>query len=159
MLKKFAYFLLAALVVIQFIRPERNTASGDQSNHIAKRYAVPANVQDVLQRSCNDCHSNNTVYPWYANIQPVAWWLADHVKEGKNELNFDEFLTYSAKKGHHKLEEVNEMVQEDEMPLASYTLIHRNAKLSVEDKRAIMDWTHAVMKEIETTNPEVLEKK
>jgi Haem-binding domain len=159
MLKKIAYVLLAALVVIQFFRPERNTASGDQPNHISKRYAVPANLQDIMKRACNDCHSNNTVYPWYANIQPVAWWLADHVEEGKNELNFDEFLTYSAKKAHHKLEEVNEMVQDDEMPLASYTLIHRNAKLSVEDKRAIMDWTHAVMKEIETTNPEVLKKK
>lgn len=159
MLKKIAYILLAALVIIQFFRPERNTASGPQPNNIANKYTVPANVKDVLQRSCADCHSNNTVYPWYANIQPVAWWLADHVEDGKDELNFDEFLTYSQKKAHHKLEEVNDMVQEGEMPLGSYTIIHRDAKLSVEDKRAIMDWTHAVMKEIETASPEVLQKK
>ncbi len=159
MLKKIAYILLAALVIIQFFRPERNTASGAQTNAIANKYAVPANVNGILQKACNDCHSNNTVYPWYANIQPVAWWLADHVNEGKGELNFDEFLTYSPKKAHHKMEEVIEMVKEGEMPLNSYTIIHRNANLSQEEKVAITDWASGVMKEIEGVSPEVLQKK
>jgi hypothetical protein len=159
MLKKIAYILLAALVVIQFFRPEKNTATGPQANHISARYTVPANVNEIMQRACNDCHSNNTVYPWYANVQPVAWWLADHVNEGKGELNFDEFLTYSQKKAHHKLEEVIEMVKEGEMPLNSYTWIHRNANLSQEEKVAITDWASATMKQIESVSPEVLEKK
>jgi replicative superfamily II helicase len=159
MLKKIAYFLLAALVIIQFFRPVRNEASGPQANAIANKYTVPANVQDIMKRACNDCHSNNTIYPWYANVQPVAWWLADHVNEGKGELNFDEFLTYSQKKAHHKLEEVIEMVKEGEMPLKSYTIIHGNARLSQDEKVAITDWASATMKQIESVSPEVLEKK
>ena len=159
MLKKIAYILLAALVIIQFFRPERNTATGPQANAIATKYTVPANVDGILQKACNDCHSNNTVYPWYANIQPVAWWLADHVNEGKGELNFDESGTSSAKTAHHKMEEVIEMVKEGEMPLNSYTLIHRNANLSQEEKVAITDWASGVMKQIEGVSPEVLQKK
>jgi hypothetical protein len=159
MLKKIAYILLAVLVIIQFFRPERNTASGTQANAIANKYAVPANVNGILQKACNDCHSNNTVYPWYANIQPVAWWLADHVNEGKGELNFDEFLTYSPKKAHHKMEEVIDMVKQGEMPLKSYTIVHRNANLTQEEKVAITDWASGVMKEIEGLSPEVLLKK
>ena len=152
MLKKIAYILLAALVVIQFFRPEKNTATGPQANHISARYTVPANVNDIMQRACNDCHSNNTVYPWYANVQPVAWWLADHVYEGKGELNFDEFLTYSQKKAHHKLEEVNEMVKEGEMPLQSYTIIHQDTKLSEPQKLEIATWADGLMKEIALAN-------
>jgi len=106
----------------------------------------------VLQRSCADCHSNNTVYPWYANVQPVAWWLADHVNEGKGELNFDEFLTYSPKKAHHKLEEVIDMIKEGEMPLGSYTWIHRNAILSPAQKEALTTWADGLMKEIAAAN-------
>jgi hypothetical protein len=159
MLKKIAYILLAALVIIQFFRPARNEASGAQANTLANKYAVPANVNGILQKACNDCHSNKTVYPWYANIQPVAWWLADHVNEGKGELNFDEFLTYTPKKAHHKMEEVIEMVKEGEMPLKSYTIIHRNANLTQEEKVAITDWASGIMKEIEGVSPEVLLKK
>jgi hypothetical protein len=152
MLKKIAYFLLAALVVIQFFRPTRNEATGPQPNAIANKYAVPENVKDVLQRSCADCHSNNTVYPWYANVQPVAWWLNHHVEEGKGELNLDEFLTYSPKKAHHKLEEVIDMVKKGEMPLGSYTWIHRDAILSPAQKEALTTWADGLMKEIAAAN-------
>ena len=158
MLKKIAYFLLVALIVIQFFRPEKNQSTGPQANAIANKYAVPANVQEIMKRACNDCHSNNTIYPWYDKVQPVSWWLANHVNEGKRELNFDEFLTYSPKKAHHKLDEVIEMVKEGEMPLNSYTWTHRNAILSQEEKVAITDWASSTMKQIESVNPEVLQK-
>ncbi|MGL6267918.1 MAG: heme-binding domain-containing protein, partial [Chitinophagaceae bacterium] len=134
MIKKIAMGLLVALVIIQFFKPDRNISPEKSPNDITNKYKVPAPVQEILKTSCNDCHSNNTIYPWYANIQPVAWWLADHVNEGKRELNFSEFSTYSPKKAHHKLEEVNEMVKEGEMPLQSYTIIHQNAKLSEAQK-------------------------
>jgi hypothetical protein len=159
MLKKIAYILLAIFVVIQFIRPERNQSAQAQPFALSAKYTVPPAVDGILKKACNDCHSNNTVYPWYANIQPVAWWLADHVKEGKGELNFDEFLNYSQKKAHHKMEEVIEMVKEGEMPLNSYTIVHGDAKLSQEEKVAITDWASGVMKQIETASPEVLMKK
>jgi hypothetical protein len=159
MIKKIAYVLLAALVIIQFFRPARNISTAKSPNDISNKYAVPASVQEILNTSCYDCHSNNTVYPWYANIQPVAWWLADHVNEGKKELNFSEFITYSPKKAHHKLEEVIEMVKEGEMPLQSYTIIHQNAKLSDAQKLEISNWADGLMKEIALANNLSPEKK
>lgn len=159
MVKKIAIGLLVVLVIIQFFKPDRNISSEKSTNDITNKYAVPASVQEILKTSCYDCHSNNTVYPWYANIQPVAWWLADHVNEGKKELNFSEFLTYSPKKAHHKLEEVNEMVKEGEMPLQSYTIIHQNAKLSEPQKLEIASWADGLMKEIALANNLQPEKK
>jgi Haem-binding domain len=159
MLKKIAIGLLVVLVIIQFFKPARNISSEKSTNDITNKYTVPASVQEILKTSCYDCHSNNTVYPWYANIQPVAWWLADHVNEGKKELDFSEFLTYSPKKAHHKLEEVNEMVKEGEMPLQSYTIIHQNAKLSEPQKLEIATWADGLMKEIATANNLQPEKK
>lgn len=159
MVKKIAMGLLVALVIIQFFKPARNISAEKSTNDITNKYAVPASVQEILKTSCYDCHSNNTVYPWYANIQPVAWWLADHVNEGKKELDFSEFLTYSPKKAHHKLEEVNEMVKEGEMPLQSYTIIHQDAKLSEPQKLEIATWADGLMKEIATANNLQPEKK
>lgn len=159
MLKKIALFLLAAFVIIQFFRPARNITTTASPNEISNKYAVSASVQGILKTSCYDCHSNNTVYPWYANIQPVAWWLADHVNEGKKELNFSEFSTYSPKKAHHKLEEVIEMVKEDEMPLKSYRIIHQNASLSEPQKLELSAWADGLMKEIAAANNLQVEKK
>lgn len=159
MIKKIAIGLLVALVIIQFFKPSRNISSEKSANDITNKYTVPASVQEIMKTSCNDCHSNNTVYPWYANIQPVAWWLADHVNEGKRELNFSEFSTYSPKKAHHKLEEVIEMVKEGEMPLQSYTIIHQNAKLSEPQKLELANWADGLMKEIALANNLQPEKK
>ncbi|MFM8485102.1 MAG: heme-binding domain-containing protein, partial [Bacteroidota bacterium] len=93
------------------------------------KYAVPENVMAVLKPACYDCHSNQTRYPWYAGIQPVAWWLAEHVNDGKRHLNFDEFTTRKIAVQNHKLEEIIEMVKEEEMPLGSYTWTHADARL------------------------------
>lgn len=152
MIKKIAFVLLAGLVIIQFFRSERNISTAATPNDISNKYAVPSNVQEILKSSCYDCHSNNTVYPWYANIQPVAWWLQDHVTEGKKELNFNEFLSYAPKKAHHKLEEVVEQLEKDEMPLKSYRVIHRNAIVDAEKKKIISDWAKGLMAEIAATN-------
>jgi Haem-binding domain len=152
MIKKIAYVLLAALVVIQFIRPARNISETESANHIGKKYTIPANINGILEKACNDCHSNNTIYPWYANIQPVGFWLDDHVNEGKGELNFSEFLTYSPKKAHHKMEEVVDMVKEGEMPLDSYTWIHKNAILTQEEKVELSAWANSIAKQIATEN-------
>lgn len=82
--------LLVVLVVIQFFHPAKNISTVKSPNDIAVLHNVPANVSTILDKACNDCHSNNTRYPWYNNIQPVAWWLDNHVQEGKGELNFNE---------------------------------------------------------------------
>ena len=143
---------MVALALMQFYRPAKND-SNKMDNDISKSYAVSQDVKTILAKACNDCHSNNTVYPWYANIQPVNWWLNDHVEEGKRKLNFDEFATYPYYRQYHKLEEVIEEVEEGEMPLSSYTIIHGNAKLSDEQKTALIDWAKGIRLKMETTLP------
>lgn len=149
MLKKVLIGLLIILVIMQFIRSERNISATAGPNDIRVSNPVPANVLSVLKRACFDCHSNNTNYPWYTNIQPVGWWMQHHVDEGKEELNFSEFATYSAKKAAHKLEETAEMVEEKEMPLESYTWIHKNAKLTQDEIKLVADWAMSLKAQIE----------
>ena len=123
MFKKILFIFLIIFIAIQFIRPEKNIHQGPQPGNIATVYAVPPGVDSILAKACYDCHSNNTRYPWYSNIQPVAWWLKDHVDDGRSELNFDEFASYRAGKQYHKLEEISKTVSENEMPLDSYNSI------------------------------------
>jgi hypothetical protein len=152
MLNKILIGLVILFIIIQFVRPEKNVSSESSPSHISAHYATPQEVKSILEKSCNDCHSNNTRYPWYASVQPLAWWLNDHVKEGKEEINFDEFMSLPPKKAHHKMEEVTEMVEEDEMPLKSYRLIHRSAELSAQEKTVLTSWAQRTMKTIEQEN-------
>ena len=151
-LKRVVLVLVVMLIVIQFFRPEPNLAAGPSAQDITARYAVPQPVMQLLQRSCYDCHSNNTSYPWYSKVQPVAWWLNDHVKEGKRELNFSEFAGYIPKKAAHKLDEIIAETEEREMPLSSYTLMHAKAKLSDAEIKLISDWAAALGDSIRKAN-------
>lgn len=151
--KKILIVLLFALVVIQFIRPEKNQSAEKTANDIVAMYPPDTETAALLDKSCNDCHTNNTKYPWYSNIQPVAWWLADHVKEGKQHLNFSEFGTYRLRKQYHKMEEVIEQVKEGEMPLNSYTWTHGDARLTTEQKAQITGWAQSVMDSMKAVYP------
>lgn len=153
MIKKIFIFLLFALVVIQFIRPKKNKAEGPQPNYIGNNFAVPEDVKSILAKACNDCHSNNTNYPWYANFQPVLWWLDKHIKDGKKELNYDEYTSRSLRYQFHKMEETIEMVKEGEMPLNSYTWIHKDAKLSPEERSKLTNWANSIMVTMKATYP------
>jgi hypothetical protein len=141
-LKKVLVVLLVILVVIQFIRPDKNIGNSYGANDVTQAIATSNEVKIILDKACMDCHSNNTSYPWYNNIQPVAFWLANHVDEGKEELNFSEFKTYKLKRQDHKLEEVVEMIQEGEMPLSSYTITHGDAKLTDAEKQLLINWAN-----------------
>jgi hypothetical protein len=145
--------LLIALIIIQFFRPEKNKTEAPQPNDISNAYAIPGDVNQVLITACNDCHSNNTDYPWYSNIQPVAWWLDDHIRVGKKHLNFNEFLSYRLRKQYHKMEECIDMVKEKEMPLESYTIVHRDAKLTDEQRVAFVKWAGSVMDTMKARYP------
>jgi hypothetical protein len=105
-----------------------------------KIYTVPDSVVNVLQISCYDCHSNNTHYPWYSFIQPAAWLMASHIKNGKAMLNFSEFGAYSNRKQQSKLQAIINSINDNTMPLNSYIILHKNAKLSAENKRILVDW-------------------
>lgn len=140
MKKKIVLVLVILLIVIQFIRPSRNLSAVMSANDISRQYTVPDTVAHILQRACNDCHSNNTRYPWYTNIQPVGLWMQHHVNEGKKELNFSEFGAYTPKRQNHKMEEVGEQIEKGEMPLDSYLWIHKDAILSASEKETLIAW-------------------
>ena len=141
MLKKITSIVLIIVFAIQFIRPAKNIGSSEtMRNDISTIYPLPENVQHILKVSCYDCHSNNTWYPWYSNFQPLGWWMQFHVNEGKLELNFNEFASYEKEKQQKKLEEIVEEVKENYMPLPSYLKIHKEAKLSQDEKKILTDW-------------------
>ena len=151
--KRFFLFLLIVFIVIQFFRPAKNRSEGISPNDISTKYTIPQDVLTSLKTSCYDCHSNNTRYPWYNNIQPVAWWLAGHIKDGKKDLNFSEFTSYRIGRQYTKLEQINNLVKKDEMPLESYTWIHKDAILNQQQKLAIANWVTSLRDSMKAQYP------
>ena len=148
-----AIVLMVILGCIQFVRPAKNISAQPTDAAIGKHFNVPPNVERVFQRSCNDCHSNFTVYPWYADIQPVGWWLNKHIRDGKRGLNFDEYTSYRLMKQYHRLNDIIEQINKDEMPLPSYLFIHRDAKLTGDEKKEIIQWCTAMRDFMKTKYP------
>lgn len=143
---------IAAAVVIQFFRPEKNlSAVAPDRNDLLVMHPPPAAVGDVLKRACYDCHSDNTRYPWYAEVQPVAWWLDRHVREGKEHLNFSQFGGYSTKRQLHKLDELIGEVEDGKMPLASYKFVHADARLTAAEVDMLVAWAEDLQDDI--SNP------
>jgi hypothetical protein len=128
------------LVVAQFFRPSHVNPPIDPTKTLVATAPVPANVESTFERSCYDCHSNKTVYPWYANVAPLSWWLASHINDGRRQLNFSEWAPYSQKKKLRKLKAICDEVKQGDMPLKTYLPMHSKAKLSGDDKLAICTW-------------------
>ena len=127
-------------IVIQFLQPRRNRSSHILLTDITSMISMPGNVLTVLKASCYDCHSNNTNYPWYSRIQPFGWLLARHIRNGKAQLNFSEFGSYTPRRQLSKLKEIGISIKNKTMPLKSYTMMHYKAKLSKENEALIVDW-------------------
>lgn len=144
-LKIIVLILLAAFVTIQFFPTERNQSDVVPKTDFLLVNNPPQNISTILQESCYDCHSNNTEYPWYNKIQPAAWFLEDHVKHGKGEFNFNIWDELSDRRKFSKLKSIINQVNDDEMPLYSYTLIHRKAILSDSDKNKIENYMKSLM--------------
>lgn len=138
--KKILLILLAVLILIQFIQPARNKDRRMLSTDLTKTFNVPHNAQSVLKTACYDCHSNRTNYPWYTSIQPFGWLLARHIKNGKAELNFSEFGSYSLRRQISKFNGIANSIKDGSMPLNSYTIMHKDARLSKEDKELLINW-------------------
>lgn len=143
-MKKILIILLIALIVLQFFQIDTTNPKVEVSKDFLKTQNTPAAIASVIKTSCYDCHSNETVYPWYTKIQPGGWFLKGHIDEGREELNFSEFTDYELKRQDHKLEECIEYIEKDEMPLGSYTLLHRKAKLTDEQKKNVIDYFKSV---------------
>ena len=139
-LKKILIIILVVFVTIQFIQPKHNKSDKVLPTDITKAISVPDKVLDVLKNSCYDCHSSNTRYPWYINIQPMGWVMANHIKNGKENLNFSEFGAYSKRRQANKLRAIGTSINDGSMPISSYTIMHTDAKLSEVNKKLITDW-------------------
>lgn len=144
--------LLVVFIAIQFIRPARNKSEDQLSPDFVKQYAVPEQVQNILHTACYDCHSNNTYYPWYANIQPAAWIMASHIKRGKQRLNFSEYGNLSRRKQASRMREIINQVKDNEMPLSSYKWLHKDARLSRDQREQLMNWLEQTADSISADN-------
>ncbi|MDF1517143.1 MAG: heme-binding domain-containing protein [Lutibacter sp.] len=142
-MKKILLGILAIFILIQFIRPEKNN-SKNEMNAMSTVMEIPVEVTKIIQTSCADCHTNSTNYPWYSEIAPASWYLAQHVKEGKEHLNFSEWTTYNKDQQAHILKDIKEVLNDREMPLKSYLLIHKEAKLTENQYQIMYDWANSI---------------
>ena len=132
--------VILGLIIVQFFAIDRTNPPISEGETLEAAVAVPADVSQILGRSCNDCHSHKTVYPWYSYVQPSGWFLRGHIDDARRHLNFSKFNTYEPKKKAKKLEEICEEVEAGAMPLPSYLWIHGDAALSKSDAAALCSW-------------------
>ena len=141
LVKWVAIVLIVVFVAIQFVRPALTNPPVDESQTIVARARAPPEVASILERSCRDCHSNKTIWPWYTQVAPVSWWLKSHVDQGRNNLNLSEWGKLPPDRQDRKLRQICDEVQDGQMPLASYLPMHPAARLSEQDKQTLCDWT------------------
>jgi len=152
-IKKILFIGLIIFLLMQLYQPARNESfEQDITANFTKVYKVPKNVEAILRTSCYDCHSNNTNYPWYSYIQPARFLMESHIKEGKENLNFNEWGKYSKRRQNSKLESISKQIQTDQMPLAFYTLLHKNTVLNTNQKELVINWIHKIQDSISLQN-------
>lgn len=134
--------LFVGVIAIQFFRIDKTNPAIVEAETLEATTTVPDNVKAIVERSCNDCHSNKTTYPWYSNFEPFGWFLRSHVDDGRSKLNFSVFAKSNSKRKIKKFEEICEQMESKEMPLPSYLWIHRDAVLSDNDRKTLCDWAN-----------------
>lgn len=139
-MKKVIIGLVVVFGIMQFFRIDKTNPPVDLSQDFIQVTEPPEEIARILKTSCYDCHSNESTYPWYSNIAPVSWWVKDHIDEARDELNFSEWGTFTDKRKIKKIKEVVEEVDEGEMPMESYLIIHSDAQLSDEQTEKLIDW-------------------
>jgi hypothetical protein len=144
MKKKIIIGLVLVLVLIQFIRVDKTNPPIDSSKDFVTLVKAPVEIVSLLEKACYDCHSNKTSYPWYFNVAPIAWWAKDHVNDGRKHLNFSVWGDYKDERKADKLDEMLGEIDQSEMPLSSYTLMHEEAKLTADEKTALVNWLRTI---------------
>ena len=143
--KLFFFLLLFFFILLQLYQPALNIDNGQVTTvNFSKVYNVPLAIQNILKKSCYDCHSNHTNYPWYSYIQPIRILLERDIEEGKSNLNFSEWGNYSNRKQLSKFSRIIKQIEQDEMPLKSYIFIHPNAKMTKMQKQEIIHWINSI---------------
>lgn len=136
--KVFLVLLFMALIVIQFVKVER------KNPRVAGELKAPAEVKNIFKTSCYDCHSNETNWPWYGYVAPVSWLVTNHVKEGREHLNFSVWETYNSQDKQQLKKRIWDEVSNDDMPLKIYTYTHPNSVLTLQQKNIIKEWSTSV---------------
>ncbi len=144
LIKKILLALLIVGVIAQFFGPEKNEGSYASIDAFLSETKPSPQVTEILKETCFDCHSEVTRYPWYSQITPVNYWMADHVEHGKGHFDVSRWSDYSLKKKDHKLDELIEMVEAKEMPLKSYTWAHSEANLTEAQIKSLVDWAQGL---------------
>ena len=141
--KWFAIILVGLLLIAQFVRPARTNPPVDESQTIQAKTQITPDVTAIFDRSCRDCHSNKTVWPWYTNVAPLSWFIANHVHDGRHSMNLSEWGRLDRDKQDRKLRQICDEIQDGVMPLSTYTPLHPGSKLSEQDKKTLCEWTDA----------------
>lgn len=136
--------LIALFLLMQLFRIDKTATPVDPKTDFISLSSANPEVAGLLRTACYDCHSSQPSFPWYTNIAPVSWWIKHHIDEGQQELNFSDWGSYSEKRKNHKLEECIELIEEGEMPMASYTWMHKEAKLTDAQKLQLVEFFRAV---------------
>ncbi len=143
-LKLIFMVLLVVVLLMQLARPQKNTAAVPAGKAFIDTFKVNEQVNAILAVSCYDCHSNNTNYPWYSEIQPMAWLMEKHIIDGKEKLNFDDLPPYGSRKFNSKVSQITKQIEQGKMPLDSYLWMHMGARLNTEDKKLLIDYFNSL---------------
>lgn len=143
LLKWTVIVLVVLFLGIQLMRPARSNPAVDESQTIEGRTQMAPQIKAIFERSCNDCHSNKTVWPWYTNVAPISWWIAGHINDARQNMNLSEWGKLDRDHQDRKLRQICDEVTDGGMPLPSYLPMHPKAKLSDQDKKTLCDWTAA----------------
>lgn len=144
-LRRTIFIIMIIFVAIQFYPADKNISSVPAGKAFVDTFRVNTKVNAILSAACYDCHSNNTHYPWYSNVKPISWLMANHISKGKEKLNFDELPSYGPRKINSKFTQIIHQIDEEKMPLKSYEAIHKNAKLSKEERKLLVDFFNSKM--------------
>ena len=140
-IKRIGLSIVVLLVVIQVIRPARTNPPEDETRTIQANSTITPQISEIFERSCKDCHSSRTTWPWYSEVAPVSWLLVSDVNGARKQVSLSEWGTYDPRKKVSKLQKICEEVEGGDMPLGIYVVLHPVAKLSDADRRALCDWT------------------
>jgi hypothetical protein len=155
-LLRWIVLVLAGLfVVMQVIRPARTNPPVDESRTIAAHTQLTPEAAAILNRSCNDCHSNQTRWPWYTNVAPVSWFVINHVNDGRRQMNFSDWAQYDRSEQENYLKKICREVKSGDMPIHSYLWLHGDAKLSGEDVKVLCEWANAESQRLSQTSEKV----
>lgn len=138
--KQILFVVLIGFIVIQFMQSARNQSGQVLQSDISNTFSIPEHVHALFKNACFDCHSNNTSYPWYFNVQPIGWILAKDIKDGKAMLNFSEFGSLSSRRQMSRFQDIERRIKDGSMPLPAYQFMHPDARLTEEEKQLLVDW-------------------